>query len=312
MKLKTTILMAMLVISLGMIQCSDDNDTTDGTGRLKVKMTDAPSDDASVKGTFITVSEVKVDGKTVDGFKAQTIEISAYQQGNAKLIIDGEVEAKTYSKLTLVLDYQNDEQGNSPGCYVLTDQGKQRLEAAADGEITVTKSFQVTAGGLTELVVDFDLRKSIVRDNGTAGEYRFVTSAELQNAVRLADEGSCGEIKGKINANMSANESLFVFAYAKGEYNESEETQPQGASGVVFAGAVTSAKVNADGSYQLSFLEEGDYEVHVASYEKDSAGKVTFRSMLNASSTTSGVLLNNIAIQAKSRISLNIDISILN
>jgi len=312
MKLKFTVLVTMIVFSLAMIQCSDDNEDADGTGRLKVKMTDAPSDDANVKGTFITVSEVKIDGKAVEGFRSQTIEISDYQQGNAKLIIDEDVEAKVYSKLTLVLEYQNDDAGNSPGCYVLTDDDvKHQLEASATGEVTVDKSFQVTAGSMTELVVDFDLRKSVVRDGGSSGEYKFVTSAEMKAAVRLANEGKCGVIKGKINSSMSANESAVVFAYLKGQYNESTETQAQGTSGVMFARAMTSAKVNADGSYQLSFLEEGDYEVHVASYKKDNAGKVTFRSMLNASSTTSGVLLNNIVIRAKSQISLNIDISIL-
>jgi hypothetical protein len=50
MKLKFTVLAAMIVFSLVMIQCSDDNEGEDGTGRLKVKMTDAPSDDANVKG----------------------------------------------------------------------------------------------------------------------------------------------------------------------------------------------------------------------------------------------------------------------
>ncbi len=312
MKLKFTVLAAMIVFSLAMIQCSDDNEGEDGTGRLKVKMTDAPSDDANVKGTFITVSEVKIDGKAVEGFRSQTIEISAYQQGNAKLIIDEDVEAKTYGNLTLVLDYQKDETGNSPGCYVLTDDDvKHQLETSATGEIAANKSFPVTAGSTTELVVDFDLRKSVVRDDGSSGEYKFVTSAEMKAAIRLADESKCGVINGKINSSMAANESAVVFAYLKGQYNESTETQAQGNSGVTFARSVTSAKVNADGSYQLSFLEEGDYEIHIASYERDNAGKVTFRSMLNASSSTSGILLNNVVIQSKSQISLNIEISIL-
>lgn len=312
MKLKFTILVTMLVFSLTMIQCSDDNDGSDGTSRLRVKITDAPSDDATVKGTFITVSEVRIDGKAVEGFTAQTIEISAYQQGNAKLILDEDIEAKTYSEVALVLDYQTDDSGNSPGCYVLTDDNtKHQLETAASGEVTVDKSFQAEAGGTTELVVDFDLRKSVVREEGSAGDYKFVTSAEMNNAVRLADENKCGTIKGKISNNAAANESLVVFAYQKGEYNNDTETHEQGSSGVLFAKAVTSAKVNADGSYQLSFLEEGDYEVHVSSYEEDNTGKITFKSMLNAISSTTGIVLNNVEVQAKSQISLNMDISIL-
>lgn len=309
MKIKFTVLLSMVVFSLSMIRCTDD-DSREGTGRLNVKITDAPSDDAKVQGTFITVSEVKIDGKAIEGFTAQTIEISAYQQGSAKLIVEEDVEAKAYSKISLVLDYQNDDSGNSPGCYVLTDDNtKHELEASAAGEVTLNKSFEVTAGGTTDLVVDFDLRKSVVRDDdGEPGEYKFVTNAELSNSVRVADESKCGIIKGKINGNAVANESLFVFAYVKGQYNENTENQGQGASGVMFANAVTSAKVKADGSYQLSFLEEGDYELHIASYEEDNTGKLSFKAMLNATSSVGGIVLNNIVVQAQGQVNLNIDI----
>jgi len=311
MKIRFTILVTMLAFSLVAVQCTDDNEGTDGTGRLKVKVTDAPSDDAQVKGTFITISEVKINGKTVNGFTAQTIEISAYQDGKAKLIFEDDLEAKTYSNVSLVLNYEKDDSGNEPGCYVLTDDNaKHQLEASATGEVSLDESFELTAGGTTDLVIDFDLRKAIVRDDeGTTGEYKFVTEAELKNSIRLVDENECGDIRGKVNGYSSVDGTIIVFAYKKGTFNLLTETQAQGSSGVMFSNAVTSAKVKADGSYQLSFLEKGDYELRVISCEEDEHGYVHFKAMVDAVSAISGLIINNLSVEAKNQLNLDIEIS---
>lgn len=50
----------------------------------------------------------------------------------------------------------------------------------------------------------------------------------------------------------------------------------QGSSHVFFAKAVTSAGVEQDGDYHLAFIEEGDYEVYIARYEKDTDNKSVF------------------------------------
>lgn len=96
MKTKISVLLLMIIFSLTAIQCSDDDDNIKEDGQLNVKITDAPSDDAKIQGTFVTVSEVKIDGKAVEGFTAQTIEISAYQQGATKLIVDETVVIKIH------------------------------------------------------------------------------------------------------------------------------------------------------------------------------------------------------------------------
>ncbi len=47
--------------------------------------------------------------------------------------------------------------------------------------------------------------------------------------------------------------------------------QAQGASGIQFKNAVSSAAVSSNGTYQLHFLEAGNYEVHFASYKDTNA-----------------------------------------
>jgi len=295
-----------------MIQCSKD-ESGQTKGQLNVKITDAPSDDANIQATFITVADVKVDGQSVKGFTKQTIKVSDLQSGKTELLFNGDFDARSYSNISLVLDYQSDASGNSPGCYALdNDNYKHDLNSSASdtSEIKLAKSFAVDAGSTTDLVVDFDLRKSIVHNANTSeqSKYKFVTSAELKNSLRIENPDKCGDIKGKAN-NASGTSEVFVYVYHKGDYNANSETQGQGSSNVMFANAVTSSKVNTDGSYQLSFLEAGDYEIHVASYDKDStSGMLTFKGMMNANSSMSGLLMNSISVSASAQVELNFDI----
>ena len=78
MKVSKLFLSAVLVGALGLFQISCEDSTNDpdpdgnggsASGTLKVSITDSPIDSPDVKAVFVTVTEVKVDGKTFDGFK---------------------------------------------------------------------------------------------------------------------------------------------------------------------------------------------------------------------------------------------------
>ncbi|MDO8927810.1 MAG: DUF4382 domain-containing protein [Bacteroidota bacterium] len=315
MKTKILLFTLTVFVSLISVQCTKD-EGAQNKGRLSVKITDAPSDDANIQAIFVTVADVKVDGRSVEGFQKQTIRISDLHSGKTEVLFSGDVQANTYSNISLVMDYEKVASGNVPGCYVFDKaNAKHNLSTSSStkGEIKLDKSFLVTASGSNNLIVDFDLRKSIVYNaNSTESQkYKFVTETELKNSLRVGIEDKCGDIQGKASNN-SSNSELIVYAYQKGSYNASSETQGQGSSSVMFAKAVTSAKVNTDRSYKLSFLEEGNYEIHVASYNKDAAsGKLTFKGMANASSTISGLLMNSISVSGKVSTELNFNISVL-
>jgi hypothetical protein len=315
MKRRSFFIAVMTLISAVLfVQCTKDDDMNGAEkGTLTVKLTDAPSDDLNIQGTFVTVADVKIDGESVEGFTRQTIEISAYQNGNAKLLVSKEVAAKSYNQITLVLDQETDASSNAPGCYVLTSDNKKHdlfAESSVSGEIAVSKAFEVSQGAETSVIVDFDLRKAVVRnqENTATTEFKFVTSAELKNAVRVVKEDECGEVSGEIENTFDADAQTYVFIYRKGDFNLSSESTGSGESEVLFANAVTSAKVGSEGSYKLAFLEEGDYEVHLASYEKTGESQFNFKGLLNANSTVSGLLLNNISVSANSNIQLDIEI----
>ena len=168
------------------VSCTDENTDDDSNtlkGTARFELTDAPIDDANVKGAFVTVTAVKVDGEVISGFNGkQTIDLLAYQQGNTQALGLAELEAGTYSDVSLVLDYETDANGDQPGCYILTtDDTRQKLEASSgsSGELNLNSgSFTVEENSTTDIVIDFDVRKAVASDG--AGLYRFDSQSELE------------------------------------------------------------------------------------------------------------------------------------
>lgn len=290
----------------------DDTGPNDGAmGKLNIEMTDAPIDDASVEGVFVTVTEIKVDGQVVEGFEPKTIDVKAYQEGKVALLANADVAAKSYSSITLVLDHATDASGNAPGCYVLTTGGgKEALMAGAQTitELTINgTNFVVEEGQTANLVVDFDLRKAVKYENNTS--YDFVSGAELAAALRVVVKASTGTIEGEVNNWSNHAEKVIVYAYKKGTFNASVETQAQGDSQLQFTNAVTSVQAKADGSFSLHFLESGDYELYFAGYDdSDQDGKFELKGSL-AIDLLAGIDLSAVTVNANS--STRIDLSII-
>lgn len=311
---RITLVLILTLIAVTFVQCSKDEISSgDDMGQFTVKITDAPSDDTSISGTYITVADLKIDGKSVEGFSKQTFEISALQNGANRTLFSGEVKSKNYSKVTLVLDMAADASGNVPGCYVLDKTSKKhdlRASASQTVEIDLQKSIDIVTGMQSSVVIDFDLRKAISRGNATVSQsdYSFVSHVELNNSVRIAAEEKTGSLKGKVQGSLLSDKKVVVYAYKKGTYSAATESQAQGSGQVRFAGAVTSANVDQNGDYHLAFLEEGDYEIILASYNTDASGKVHFHGLLTVSSLTSGLLLNNVSVAAKASVTVNINI----
>ena len=298
--------------------CNDDSSEPMGKGTAEFEVTDAPSDDASLKGVFVTVADIKVDGKSVSGFTKQTIDLKAYQQGNTKLLATAEdLDAKSYSKLTLVLDLENDADGNSPGCYALTnDNVKYKLKTATNGvaEIAINKSWKVVANTTSKFVIDFDLRKSLAYSDNPDVRYTFVNDENLRAAIRLVDRENTGTITGEYQAESTDADKIVVYAYKKGTFNETTETTPQGDNHLLFAHAVASSEVKQSLSgrtFKLAFLEPGEYELYFAAHDPNASGRMVFTSMLHADTSIDGSAANIIKVEAGATIDVVGTISIL-
>jgi hypothetical protein len=312
-KLKNKILLvvpAALLFALSLNSCKkDDNNTNPGSGSAAttIKVTDAASDDANVSGAFVTISEIKVDGQTVQGFTKTTVDLAAYQNGNTKTLGTFNLQGKTYSNLTFVLDFDADANGNAPGCYVLTTGNVKHKLTTTSNIITVTKNYTLQSNASNSIVADFDLRKMIVAQTGNpADQYDFATSAELQNDVRVVAEANASKISGTLNDNISGSAKVVAYAYKKGTYNRSTEMQGQGTSNVQFKNAVSSTLVGSGGAYQFNFLENGEYEVHFASYKDTNAdGKFELQGTLVVVAG-GGLNILNLLLNANATVTLNV------
>ncbi|MEP2774112.1 MAG: DUF4382 domain-containing protein [Fulvivirga sp.] len=301
--------MAFLV-SIIFFACSDDDSETPMTkGNASIEMTDAPIDDANIEGVFVTVTDVKVDGETFAGFTGkQTFNLMALQNGNTKVLGSGELDARAYSNITFVLDYESDANGNAPGCYIMTANGtKQELESSAGstGEIVVNNAYEVKSSTQSRIIADFDLRKAVKYSNNAEREFEFVSDAELRSAVRVMNESKTGSIKGNYSEDMTSETGkVVVFAYEEGTFNANTESEPSGEANIRFANAVSSSVVTeGSGEYELSFLNEGNYELKFASYkDTDNDGEFTFDAMLDSETQIDGSVSDVITVDAESQI----------
>lgn len=314
--LSALLMLAMTVFSLS--ACNDDSENEaapEGSGEVSFEMTDAPIDNAEVRGVFVTVTDIKVDGQSFEGFNGpQTINLLAYQNGKTELVGQGDLSAKSYNNVSLVLDIDKDATGNSPGSYVRTADGtKHRLASSAQNtlEITSNKAFTVKDEAKSKVVIDFDLRKAIQFDASGSDEYSFVAASKLNNAVRVVARENAGTIKGQYSdqhGNGSDSDKVVVYAYKKGSFNAETETNGE----VLFENAVNSALVSgssfSSGNFTLAFLEEGEYELHFARYSPNSNGRLQFDAMLELSSD-GNASLNNIKLDAGAEINLSLSIT---
>ncbi|MCX2680913.1 DUF4382 domain-containing protein [Galbibacter sp. EGI 63066] len=304
--------LAVLAIAVLFMSCSKDDDSGAGTEEeaynTEVAITDAPIDNANIQAAVVTITGVEVNGNAVEGFTATTVDLMTLQNGTTELLGNIDLKAQENASVSLILDYESDVDGDAPGCYVETVDGTKHALVAASNKIDIAQKVEVFASTANKIIVDFDLRKTIIAAAEAGDEFDFATDAELSSGLRLVNEVEAGKISGNVNDSQNTSETIVAYAYEAGTYTEAE-AEGQGASNVTFANAVTSAKINnTTGAYELNFLKEGDYEVHFASYsDTDADGKLEFNGELQVESAT-GIDLSMIEITSQINLSLNVTV----
>lgn len=302
----------ILMSVFAFVSCSDNNDDTDMSAEsydTTFKITDAPIDNANVEAVVVTIANVKVDGKTLESFTATTVNLAALVNGKTETLGNLDLRAGSYSNIEFELDFEKDVNGNAPGCYVKMADGTKDALVASSNKIKIQDKFEVLAKSANEVVIDFDLRKTVKEEQGTLStDFNFVTMSELTAGIRVVNEELSGRISGNANDANNTSDKIIVYAYEKGKFNADAETKGSGASNVTFANAVTSSEVSGlSGSYNLSFLKEGEYELVFASYTKEN-NKFFFNSMLNAESST-GLNLGAISVSSSIQVDANVTIT---
>jgi len=294
------------------IACDDSNEPA-GKGNVQFEITDGPSDDANVRNVFVTVTDIKVDGKSIGGVVKTTLDLKAYSEGTTKVLaMANQFDARAYGNVTLVLDLNTDANGVAPGCFVQTTDGaRYKLRNTADGttELSVSKNFEVASNATTKVILDFDIRKAIAYDESDEVRYKFVKDNDLGGAIRLVIKEKSGVVMGTYNESTPViSDKTVVYAYKKGTFSASTETQPQGENQMYFMNAAGSAEVkpglNGRG-FTIAFLEEGDYELYFASYENTPSGRTSFKGVLQAEMNVDGTVGNRITVEAGATVSIS-------
>lgn len=300
----------MLALLVSFASCSDNGASLSGnsqTRNTKVSITDAPIDNAEVHGAFVTITDVKVNGVSIENFNATTINLMTLQNGKKEVLGNLDLNVGSMSDVSLILDYDHDKNGNTPGSYIETTNGVKHKLKASSNEIKIANKAEILATNANEIIVDFDLRKIIIASGGITDKYDFVTNAELSNGLRVVNKEAAGSVSGWVKDNSNTSGNILVFAYEVGSYSNAE-TKGQGASNVRFANAITSAVVSSASTYKLNFLKEGNYEIKFASYkDSNNDGKLEFQGMLDVESTL-GLNMNNLNVTSNANINLLVNV----
>lgn len=274
----------VLVIAL-LASCSFGGE---GTGTLRMSLTDAPVADASaVEGVFITISSIEYNLNDVwiedTGFEGpMTFNLLELTGGAVEPLSNTIINAGYVSQIRFKLDAQEEgsTRSTNPGNYIVIDP-----DGEADGMVNETwdekhelfipsgsqsgfkavGGFTIPTNGEVEITADFDVRKSLLK-RGTGDDYL------LKPTIRLVVNDQAGTIAGTFTASETAGfEAFTIFIYEEGTYTDGEApTGSEDDTFIPFENAVSSAAVDiVEGTYVLPFLAEGSYDLVITGVDSD-------------------------------------------
>ena len=262
--MQTTIKPAMALtagLALALTGCGGGGGS-DGpaTGRISLAVMDAPVDSATSVVVEFTGLELKPESGpsfTIDLDPARQVDLYDLQEGMSEyLVIDETVPAGRYNWVRLML---NAEEGLTDS-YIEMDDGSSHplhIPSGAQTGLKLVSGFLVPVNGDADFVIDFDLRKSVVKPEAVGQDYK------LKPALRMVNTAEAGDIGGTVDAALLSGDgcmdshAVYVFEGANADVDDVDDIDPDPA---------TSALVNlreSDGvfAYRAAYLVPGEYTV---------------------------------------------------
>ena len=303
MKILKTLIAALIVMT-GFVftSCDDKNNEMNGTGTASFEATDAAVDAENISGVYLSVDELQVisNGEVKNSItfeEPEVFDIMAYQNGQTKLMGETELDAGAYDDVRLILT------STAQAWVEFTDNTTQEITvpSGSTSGYKIKGDFEVLANGVSEVVLDVDLRKALVQEGN--GDYK------LRPTARLISKAESGTIQGSVDmSNMQNADKVVVYAYLEGTYNESETSEPAEGSSR-FEGSINSAVVSSTGAFTLAFMPVGDYEIIVASYSEDAlTNEFQFESATAVEVEVNGNLTSIFSVEARSVTNLLINL----
>jgi hypothetical protein len=278
-------LMVWIALALVELACSE-KETSKGT--IKLYLTDAPVDAENIKSVFISIKEIQLKKDngwvTAASFDVPVqLDILNYQNGQTYFVTEQEIPAGKYTEARMILsDGSSELPGLADLSYIVYSDGSTDLLDVPSGTTSGYKAkgeFELNAGGVIGVTLDFDVRKSIVKAGVS-------DKLILKPVVRIVANQNAASVVGTFNAGTSTDK-VVVYSYRKGEYRTDETLA--NAEGLRFTRSVNSTCIAADGSFTLAYLEAGAYDLIFTTVNTDGS----FKSVLGIYGIT--LLANNIA-----------------
>lgn len=264
--------MVLLLASAG---CSDgsSNDANStsiapDSGFVTLGITDAPVDDAAEVVVVVTGVELQRGPEstiTINFDTPKRIDLLRYRDGASFNLLDNQaVLPGDYQWLRLRITA---EQNLQSGSYIKLRDGRQfplYIPSGAETGLKLSKPFVVAQRVTTRLMIDFDLRKSVVAPPGQSPNWI------LKPSLRLVDLLEVGALKGTVDiAALALAQQTTVANCKPGVYvYEGSSVTPDDMDGVATDGVdpliyqpLTPAAPGAPVNYSFQFLAAGDYTV---------------------------------------------------
>lgn len=239
-------------------------DSTGTTGTLSVSMTDATL--PGFQAIYVTVDEVQVHPADAgEGENAWVTVADPDKTVNLLELINGvqeelgvsELSAGPYTQMRLILGSEPDNETHPHANYFIDDADVTRELKVPSGlktGIKIVKGFDINENQTTELVLDFDAKKSVVRA-GSSGRWL------LKPTIKMMNTKTWAVVRGTVNSGSTLLEGVSVSAQAY-----SPEAGDIKDEVVVEAATVT----EENGEFVL-FLKPGSYNLVAAKIGDDQA-----------------------------------------
>jgi len=292
--LKSLIAAFLIIPTLMLMSCDDESSSElDGTGTARIEATDAAVDAQNISGVFLSVDEAQViaNGQVQNSItfdSPREFNLMDFQNGETYLLGELDLEAGVYDEIRLMLTSTNE-------AFVQFTDGSTEAVNVPSGSSSgykINGDFEILANGLTEIVLDVDLRKALVKRGN--GEFN------LRPTARLITKSSTGMIQGELDEDDMENaDRVVVFAYLEGTFQDSEMEEPTEGN-ARFENSVNSAVADANGNFTLAFMPEGDYELVVATFnENQLQNRFEFETATSVNVMLNGSLSTTVDVQAR-------------
>ncbi|NHA15507.1 DUF4382 domain-containing protein [Thioalkalivibrio sp. XN279] len=264
--LKTTL--GLSVLAAGALALAGCGGSDDGNGLLTVQLTDSPVDDAAEVVVVFTGLELKPAGGepiSVDYDEPRSIDLLQLQDGTTEALLeDFELGAGQYNWIRLKVLAEQDLQD---GSYIRLETTGERfplwIPSGSESGLKLVRPFIVSQQGTTEIVIDFDLRKSVIAPPGLAPNYI------LKPALRMVDSLLVGRVVGTVDlaylAELQEAETcsggVYVFEGGAANPDDMDGDPADGDDPLVYKLLEADEIDGTLASYVIPFLEEGEYTV---------------------------------------------------